>query len=70
MSILSPLASSMFTPGIDQIAEDLNSTPAVVIGCTTGFVWMLGFVPLFLAPRELGEGIGWKDGGGGRVSKK
>lgn len=50
MSILSPLASSMFTPGIDQIAEDLGSTPEVVIGCTTGFVIMLGFGPLFLAP--------------------
>jgi len=36
MSILSPLASSMFTPGIDQIAEGLNSTPENVIWCTTG----------------------------------
>ncbi|KAI9810683.1 MAG: hypothetical protein M1827_006142 [Pycnora praestabilis] len=26
MSILSPLASSMFTPGMDQIAKDLNTT--------------------------------------------
>lgn len=33
MAILSPLASSMFTPGIDQIADGLNTTPAQVIGC-------------------------------------
>lgn len=50
MSILSPLASSMFTPGIDQIAEGLDTTPSTVIGCTTGFVIMLGIGPLFLAP--------------------
>lgn len=50
MSILSPLASSMFTPGIQQIADSLGSTPSVVIGCTTGFVIMLGLGPLFLAP--------------------
>lgn len=50
MSILSPLASSMFTPGIQQIADGLGSTPEVVIGCTTGFVIMLGLGPLFLAP--------------------
>lgn len=50
MSITSPLASSMFTPGIQQIADSLESTPDVVIGCTTGFVIMLGMGPLFLAP--------------------
>jgi MFS family permease len=50
MSILSPLASSMFTPGIQQIADSLDSSPSVVIGCTTGFVIMLGLGPLFLAP--------------------
>jgi MFS family permease len=50
MSILSPLASSMFTPGIQQIADSLDSSPEVVIGCTTGFVVMLGLGPLFLAP--------------------
>lgn len=50
MSILSPLASSMFTPGIDQIAESLDTTTETVIGCTTGFVIMLGIGPLFLAP--------------------
>ncbi|KAH9838117.1 Major Facilitator Superfamily [Teratosphaeria destructans] len=50
MSVLSPLASSMFTPGIDQIATGLDTTPETVIGCTTGFVVMLGVGPLFLAP--------------------
>jgi len=50
MSILSPLASSMFTPGIQQIADDLQTSSSVVIGCTTGFVIMLGLGPLFLAP--------------------
>jgi MFS family permease len=50
MAILSPLASSMFTPGISQIAEDLNTTPTTVIGATTGFVVMLGLGPLILAP--------------------
>ena len=50
MAILSPLASSMFTPGIDQIAESLNTSRVSVVACTTGFVIMLGFGPLFLAP--------------------
>ncbi|KAI9713060.1 MAG: hypothetical protein M1820_001045 [Bogoriella megaspora] len=50
MSILSPLASSMFTPGIQQIADDLGTTTHSVIGATTGFTIMLGFGPLVLAP--------------------
>ncbi|KAJ4382973.1 hypothetical protein N0V86_002200 [Didymella sp. IMI 355093] len=50
MSILSPLVSSMFTPGIAQIAEDLNTTTTAVIGTTTGYVVMLGIGPLLLAP--------------------
>ncbi|OQO14157.1 hypothetical protein B0A48_01033 [Cryoendolithus antarcticus] len=50
MSVLSPLASSMFTPGIDQIADSLSTSPETVIGCTTGFVIMLGLGPIFLAP--------------------
>lgn len=48
MSILSPLASSMFTPGIDQIAEGLDTNTDMVIACTTGFVVMLGLGPLIL----------------------
>lgn len=40
----------MFTPGIAQIAEDLNTTTTSVIGTTTGFVVMLGIGPLILAP--------------------
>lgn len=50
MSILSPLASSMFTPGIAQIAKDLNASEQEVIATTTGFVIMLGVGPLVLAP--------------------
>ncbi|KIV89362.1 hypothetical protein PV10_08938 [Exophiala mesophila] len=50
MSILSPLASSMFTPGISQIAEDLNTDEQAVIATTTGFVICLGLGPLLLAP--------------------
>lgn len=50
MSILSPLASSMFTPGIAQVAEDLNTDLKSVIATTTGFVIMLGAGPLVLAP--------------------
>jgi multidrug resistance protein len=40
----------MFTPGISQIADDLNTTPTAVIGTTTGFVIFLGIGPLILAP--------------------
>ena len=50
ISVLSPLASSMFTPGIDQIATDLDTSPSVVVGATTGFVIALGIGPLLLAP--------------------
>ncbi|KAH3966650.1 hypothetical protein HBI56_095640 [Parastagonospora nodorum] len=50
MSIVSPLVSSMFTPGIDEIAKDLNCSTTAVIGTTTGFVVMLGIGPLLLAP--------------------
>ncbi|GIZ46451.1 hypothetical protein CKM354_000957700 [Cercospora kikuchii] len=50
MAILSPLASSMFTPGIEQIADGLDTTTDSVIACTTGFVVMLGIGPLLHAP--------------------
>lgn len=40
----------MFTPGIAQIAQDLNCSTTAVIGTTTGFVVMLGIGPLLLAP--------------------
>jgi hypothetical protein len=33
MAVLSPLASSMFTPGINQIADGLDTTPDQVIAC-------------------------------------
>jgi multidrug resistance protein len=50
MAILSPLASSIFTPGIDQIAQDLHTDKQQVIATTTGYMFMLGFGPLVLAP--------------------
>ena len=50
LPVLSPLASSMFTPGIKQIATDLNTTDTTVVGATTGFVVLLGIGPLILAP--------------------
>lgn len=50
MSILSPLASSMVTPGIEQLAEDLKTDKQSVVATTTGFVVMLGFGPLVIAP--------------------
>ena len=40
----------MFTPGINQIAEDLKTTPPAVVGATTGFVVSLGLGPMLLAP--------------------
>ena len=50
MAVLPPLASSMFTPGIAQIAKDLHTTEQLIIATTTGFVIMLGIGPLALAP--------------------
>jgi len=58
MAILSPLASSMFAPGINQIAEYFDATESAVIGCQTGYVVMLGVGPLILAP--LSETFGRK----------
>lgn len=40
----------MFTPGIQEIAQGLDTTTDAVIGATTGFVVMLGVGPLVLAP--------------------
>ena len=48
--VTSPLTSSMFTPGLDQIGHDLNVPSDFVIGATTGFVLTLGIGPLILAP--------------------
>ena len=58
MAVLSPLASSMFAPGIDKIADSLKVSRNAVIGCQTGFVVMLGIGPLILAP--LSETFGRK----------
>ena len=40
----------MFTPGISEIADDLNTDATTVVGATTGFVVFLGIGPLILAP--------------------
>lgn len=41
----------MFSPGIDQIADDFKVPRNVAVGATTtGFVVLLGIGPLFLAP--------------------
>ena len=40
----------MFTPGIAEIAADLDTTASTVVGATTGFVVCLGLGPLVLAP--------------------
>ncbi|KIW73209.1 hypothetical protein PV04_01343 [Phialophora macrospora] len=50
MAVLTPLASSMFTPGIRQIADDLHTNEQKVIATTTSFVIMMGFGPLVWAP--------------------
>ena len=50
MAILSPLASSIFDPAIDQIQEEFKTDKVTVTGATTGFVVMLGLGPLLLAP--------------------
>lgn len=42
MANLTPLASSMFTPGIEQIAEGLGTSTNAVIACTTSFLIMMG----------------------------
>lgn len=48
--VLGPLASSMFSPGIDEMAESFNVARTGVIGCQTSFVIALGVGPLILAP--------------------
>lgn len=40
----------MFTPGIQQIADGLNTSIESVLATTTAFVIMLGIGPLILAP--------------------
>lgn len=56
MAVLSPLASSMFTPAIAEIAETFNTSTTAVVGVTTGYTVTLGFGPLVLAP--LSETVG------------
>ena len=50
IALICPLASSIFAPGIDLMADDFGvSEQAIAVGQTT-FVAMLGIGPLFLAP--------------------
>ncbi len=56
--VLSPLASSMFDPGVQEIARSFNTSDSAVIAAQTGFVVMLGVGPLILAP--LSETFGRK----------
>lgn len=56
--VLSPSPSSIFAPGIWQIAESLKARENEVIGCQTGFVVVLGIGPILLAP--LKETLGRK----------
>lgn len=58
MAVFSPLASSMFAPGIDKIAKSLDVDRDSIIACQTGYVIMIGVGPLFLAP--LSETFGRK----------
>jgi multidrug resistance protein len=50
MSIISPLASSIISPGMDHIADSLDTKEEFVLASTTAFVLMLGLGPLILAP--------------------
>ena len=50
MAIVSPLASSMYTPGIQQIADEFGVSMDAVIATTTGYVIFMGIGPLILAP--------------------
>ena len=48
--VLSPLGSSMFTPGVSEIATSLDTSDDLVVGATTGYVVLLGIGPMILAP--------------------
>lgn len=48
--VLCPLASSILTPASDDLAADYDVPQQSIIGAQSGFVHMLGFGPLLLAP--------------------
>lgn len=50
MSILSPLASSVYNPAIKNIALSLHTTEEKVIATNTGYIVLLGLGPLIIAP--------------------
>jgi len=50
MALVSPLASSANTPGLQQIADDLSTSKHAVIGTLTAYAIGFGIGPLILAP--------------------
>ncbi|KAK5940747.1 hypothetical protein PMZ80_007164 [Knufia obscura] len=50
VGLILPMASSIWSPGISEIASDYNTNNQLVTGSQTGFVCMLGIGPLFFAP--------------------
>ena len=50
LALICPMASSMFAPAIDQIAESLDSSEQTILLGQTCFMLGLGTAPLFLAP--------------------
>jgi MFS family permease len=49
-AVLCPLASSILAPASDQVAAEFGTEKEQAIGAQSGFVHMLGFGPLLLAP--------------------
>lgn len=56
MSIIPFLASSAFSPGIQQIADDLDTSVEKVVGINSAYLIAFGIGPLILAP--LSESFG------------
>lgn len=50
MSIVPFLASAAFSPAIDTIAADLNTSKEAIVGSNSAFLIAMGFAPLLLAP--------------------
>lgn len=50
LALICPMASSIFAPAIDQIAESFQTSKQIVLIGQTGFMIGLGTGPLFFAP--------------------
>ena len=50
LALICPMASSMFAPAIDTIADDFHTSKQIVLIGQTGFMIGLGTGPLLLAP--------------------